>query len=382
MTQAVEILTSMEHLVETKHDRARDFKKRTGRKVIGYTCPYVPVEIISAAGALPVWVLGNTETVVEAGAYIQSYFCRYMRNIFDQGLRGVYDYLDGIVVPRTCDAMQSLYEHWVRYIATPYKWFLQHPFVTSTSYALTYWTTELTAFRESLKKFTGRQISDDDLRAAINVYNTNRSLLRQLHDLQRSNQVPISGTETLDVILSGLTMPVEEHNKLLEVLIQELPKREETPQGKYRLMVIRGCLAEDAMPSLQEIEKLGGIIVTDVTCTGTERFSQDVTTEGDPLSAIALRYLRGVRCTEYSPMEPLFKHVLRAAKDYRIQGAIFLLEKYCDPYCLAYPDLRRDLEEQGIPSLLIETGEIAMPLGQIGTRIQAFFEMIGGGTHD
>ncbi len=77
-------------------------------------------------------------------------------------------------------------------------------------------------------------------------------------------------------------------------------------------------------------------------------------------------------------MEPLFKHVLRTAKDHRIQGAIFLLEKYCDPYCLAYPDLRRALEEQRIPSLLIETGEIAMPLGQIRTRTQAFFEMIGG----
>ena len=38
MTQAVEILKSMKRLVETKHDRARNFKKRTGRKVIGYTC--------------------------------------------------------------------------------------------------------------------------------------------------------------------------------------------------------------------------------------------------------------------------------------------------------------------------------------------------------
>jgi len=378
MTQAVEVLESTKRLVETKHDQARNFKKRTGRKIIGYTCPYVPIEIISAAGALPVWVLGNTGTIVEAGAYVQSYFCRYMRNLLDQGLRGDYDYLDGIVVPRVCDAMQSFYEHWVRYIATPYKWFLQHPFVTNTNYALTYWTTELTAFRESLEEFTGRQISNDDLRAAINAHNTNRSLLRQLHELQRSNQVPISGTEVLYVLASGMTMPVEEHNKLLQELLQELPKHRDVPNGKYRLMLIRGCLVEDTMPLLQEMEKLGGIIVTDQTCTGAERFSQDVPTEGDPLSAIALRYLRGVRCPEYSPMEPLFEHALRTAKDYRIQGAIFLLEKYCDPYCLAYPDLRRALEEQRIPSLLIETGEIAMPLGQISTRIQAFLEMMGG----
>ena len=378
MSQATETLEDVRRLVETKHDRARDFKKQTGRKIIGYTCPYVPVEIVSAAGALPVWILGNTETVVEAGTYIQSYFCRYMHNLLDQGLRGVYDYLDGIVVPRVCDAMQSFYEHWVRYIDTPYKWFLQHPFVTDTSSALTYWTTELTAFKESLEEFTGRQIPNDDLRSAINVYNTNRSLLRQLHDLQRRNQVPISGTEVLYVLLSGLTIPVEEHNKLLQELLQGLPVRRDAPKGKYRLMLIRGCLAEDAMLSLQEIEKLGGIIVTDVTCSGRERFSKDVPTEGDPLSAIALRYLRGVRCTEYSPMEPLFEHVLRTAKDHKIQGAIFLLEKYCDPYCLAYPDLRKALEEQRIPSLLIETGEIAMPLGQVRTRTQAFFEMIGG----
>lgn len=382
MSQAEEILKNGRRLVETKHDRARNFKEQTGRKIIGYTCPYVPIEIISAAGALPVWVLGNTETIVAAGAHIQSYYCRYMRNLLDQGLRGVYDYLDGIVVPRACDTMNSFYEHWVRYIATPYKWFLQHPFVTNNRYALTYWTTELAAFTKSLEEFTGSQISDDALRAAINIYNTNRSLLRRLHDLQRSSQVPIAGTETLYVLVSGLTMPVEEHNKLLQDLLRELPKRREAHKGKHRLMLIRGCLAEDVMPLLQEMEKLGGIIVNDETCTGTERFSKDISTEGDPLSAIALRYLGGVHSAEYSPMEPLFEHVLRTAKDYRIQGAIFVLEKYCDPYCMAYPDLRRALEKQGIPSLLIETGEIAMPLGQIRTRIQAFFEMIGGSSHD
>jgi len=65
MTQVVEILESMKRLVETKHGRTINFKKQTGRKVIGYTCPYVPIEIISAAGALPVWILGNTETIVE-----------------------------------------------------------------------------------------------------------------------------------------------------------------------------------------------------------------------------------------------------------------------------------------------------------------------------
>ena len=35
MTQAVEILESMKRLVETKHDRTINFKKQTGRKVIG-----------------------------------------------------------------------------------------------------------------------------------------------------------------------------------------------------------------------------------------------------------------------------------------------------------------------------------------------------------
>ena len=378
MSEAVEIIEKARQLVETKHDRAKSFKEQTGNSIIGYTCPYVPIEIISAAGALPVWVLGNTKTVVKATEFTQSYFCRYMRNILDLGLRGDYDYLDGLVVPRVCDTMNSFYEHWVKYITTPYKWFLQHPFVTDKSYALTYWTTELTAFRKSLEEFTGRQISDDALREAIDVHNTNRALLRQLHDLQRSDVVPISGTEALFVLLSGLTMPVEDHNKLLQELIRELPQRREAPKGKHRLMLIRGCAAEDVTPFLEEIEKLGGIVVTDETCTGTERFSRDVAIDDDPLSAIAQHYLCGVHSAEYSPMEHMFEHMLKEAEDYKVQGSVFLLEKYCDPYAMAYPDLRKALEKRKIPSLLIETGETGMPFGQIRTRIQAFFEMIGG----
>jgi len=381
LSQPAEILENVRLLVEAKHDRARNFKKQTGRKIIGYTCPYVPIEIISAAGALPVWVLGNTESIVAAGAHIQSYYCHYMRNLIDLGLRGVYDYIDGIVVPRVCDTMNSFYEHWVKYVAPSYKWFLQHPFVTNTGYALTYWTTELTAFNKSLEEYTERQILDADLKAAIDAYNKNRSLLRRLHDLQRSSEVPLSGTEALYVMISGLTMPVEEHNKLMQELLRELPKRRPAHKGKYRLMLIRGCLAEDVMPLLQEMENLGGIIVNYETCTGMERFSTDISTEGDPISAIALRYLGGVHSAEYSPMEPLFEHVLKTAKNYKIQGAIFVIEKYCDPYCIAYPDLRRALEQQRIPSILIETGETAMPLGQIRTRIQAFFEMLGGSSH-
>ena len=43
---------------ENRHEYAKEWKKRTGGKVIGFLCSYAPEEILYAAGILPVRLLG------------------------------------------------------------------------------------------------------------------------------------------------------------------------------------------------------------------------------------------------------------------------------------------------------------------------------------
>jgi benzoyl-CoA reductase subunit C len=49
-------------IVQDRHGYAKGWKARTGGKVIGYFCTYVPEEIIYAAGMLPVRIIGNNES--------------------------------------------------------------------------------------------------------------------------------------------------------------------------------------------------------------------------------------------------------------------------------------------------------------------------------
>ena len=43
---------------EDRHDYAKTWKVKTGGKVLGFFCTYVPEEILYAADVLPVRVLG------------------------------------------------------------------------------------------------------------------------------------------------------------------------------------------------------------------------------------------------------------------------------------------------------------------------------------
>ena len=61
-----------------------------------------------------------------------------------------------------------------------------------------------------------------------------------------------------------------------------------------------------------------------------------------------------------------------------IDGAIFLIEKFCDAHAWTFPHLRDLLQKNNLPTLRIELGEAIAPMGQIRTRVGAFYEMIEG----
>ena len=44
-----------------RHAYAKEWKERTGGRVVGYFCTYAPEEIMCAAGLLPVRILGSHE---------------------------------------------------------------------------------------------------------------------------------------------------------------------------------------------------------------------------------------------------------------------------------------------------------------------------------
>ncbi len=68
-------------------------------------------------------------------------------------------------------------------------------------------------------------------------------------------------------------------------------------------------------------------------------------------------------------------HILRLAEEWRVDGAIVMQQKFCDPHELDTPAIRKSLEEQGIKTLFLEF-DVTVPVGQFKTRVEAFLEML------
>src|SRR5512138_1230202 len=92
--------------------RARQLKE-TGAKVFGYLSVLCPLEIITAAGIVPLRLKGTiSEAITKGDAYMETIVCPFVRNVFDSALKGKFDFLDGIVLPHQCDSIDRTPDIW------------------------------------------------------------------------------------------------------------------------------------------------------------------------------------------------------------------------------------------------------------------------------
>ncbi len=351
--------------------------KRQGKKVFGWLCTYVPEEIIHAAGILPVRITGySQETELDDGtAYLYINNCSFSRSCFQLGLRGEYGFLDGVVGGSTCDGARRLFDLWRSYIGTPFHHVLTVPRkYTAAAHELYY--SQVTSFKEHLEQHLGLKIPDDALRHSIALYNESRSLLQRLYELRKRDNPPISGAETLEVLDTSFRMPRELFNRWLAELLDKLNASDRKLAGKARLMVSGSVMANPEF--IRSIEELGGLVVADELCTSTRYWTDPVVIqEGEPpLRAIARRYLGNFPCARMFPSEERFRRIIGLAKDYRVDGVISEIIRFCVPYAHDLPLLTERLKAEGIPTLALDVEYGTSGSGQIRTRVQAFLEML------
>ncbi|MFC1848246.1 2-hydroxyacyl-CoA dehydratase subunit D [Chloroflexota bacterium] len=352
--------------------------KRRGGPVFGWLCTYIPEEIMHAAGVLPLRITGyNHETELDDGtAYLYVNNCSFSRSCLQMGLRGEYDFLDGVVGGSTCDGARRLFDLWRNYIGTPFHHVLSIPRkFTEEAHALYY--QQVAQFKEHLEQFLGTQISDEKLLHSINIYNESRELLRSLYELRKLDNPPITGAETMEVLNASFRMPKELFNEYLRDLLRDLSTSGNTHSGQARLMVTGSVLTNPEF--IKSIEDQGALVVADDLCTSTRYWSDPVVLGGDqtPLQAISRRYLSNFPCARMFPSDERFNRILELARDYRVDGVVSQIIRYCVAYAHDLPLLTQLMQAQGIPILALDVEYGTSGSGQIQTRIQAFLEMLG-----
>ena len=357
-------------LFETRDAVAAEWKK-TGKKIVGCVSTYTPEEIIYAAEALPVGVLGKVESFSKADAYLPSFACQFMRGFLEMLLEGRHEYLDLVTLPSLCDSMRGFYAIWKQISDNPYAYLLHYP-TNRSEEAFEYFAEEVERFKNFMEKFAGKDISEKDLRKAVDVYNENRRLLKKLYWLRRKESPPISGVEALEVVLSSMTTPKDLHNQLLEKLLSEITEREEYPEGGVRLLV-SGHVIDDP-EVLRVIEDSGGIVVSDDLDSGSRYFWSLVNSGTNAIEGMSRRYVK-IPSPYGSPVSDRMKYLKVMVKAFQVEGVVFLTRKFCEPYLFDYVTLGRAVKEEGIPSLYLEY-EYPLARGALKTRVEAFVEML------
>jgi len=362
-------------VAQERHRYAREWKERTGRPVIGYLCTWVPEEMVYAAGALPVRVLGEHRPQDVVEPHIYGMWCPYSRDCLAQGLLGRYDYLDGIVYAQGCYHIRQTFDSWKRHVPTPFSHYFYMPTNLCRRGAEDLVVRELHAFQRALEEFTGRRITEDDLYRAAELLDTNRRLMHLVYETRKAEVPPLSGSEAMFMVYAGQVMDKAEHNRLLEELLSGLKERPGRRRPLVRLMVVGSELDDPGLYRL--IEELGGEVVIDDNCIGTRYFWSRTPQDSDIYAAIARRYLSKPPCPvyDYEPERRRLPFIGKLAREYRVQGAILVQMKFCDPHEYDMPAIERMFREMGVPTLKLEV-DITIPTGQFRTRIEALFETI------
>jgi bzd-type benzoyl-CoA reductase N subunit len=371
------ILNDFKGTAANSLDYLRNWKSRSGNRILGYFCTNTPEEIIHAAGFLPVRILSAPVTVSLAAKHLQSYSCSLVQSTLEAALRGDLNFLDGTVFPHTCDSIQRLSDIWLENIRFSFHWDVVLPVKLHTESARTYLLQELARFRKGLEQFAGRPISDGDLKKSISLFNQNRSLLRELYRLRVVHPERFSAGAILAIVQCATFMPKEDFNPLLKKLLNAPGSLSPTANHKLRLF-ISGSVCNQAQV-FDAFDNAGVSVVGDDLCTGWRYFSEDVSPDGSPLEALAGRLIRRVPCPcKHNPDLDRGDDLLQRVEEARAQAVVFLLLKFCDPHAFDYPYLKDRLAKRKIPSLLLEIEPGSMPLGALETRLKAFIETLGG----
>lgn len=375
--------SEIRNIVDNRHDYARNWKEENFLPAIGYFCSYTPVEILYAADALPIRVFGGhkTEEVSSSDPYIfRGMWCPFSRDVLSQGLLGKYDYLDGITMASSCYHIRQAFWAWKKEVLGEDAFFnyLVMPHGSQTVGAEDYYVEELKDYKKAVEDKFGKEISDDDLRDAIETYNKNRRLMKKIYEYRKKDKPPISGLNTLEMVQASQIMDPEDHNEILERALEDLKNNAEGRPTDQRFMMI-GSENDDRefMHMVEEELPFNITVVTDEQCVGTRAIWDEVSENGDPLMNIAERYVRRIPCPNKDwPNRRRLDRIKELTEDYNVDGVILFQQKFCDPHELDIPRIQEFLEEElEIPVYTLEF-EVSVPIGQFRTRVEAFAEQL------
>lgn len=341
---------------------------------IGFFCPYVPEELIYAAGAIPFRLMGTTSKISYAQAHLPSYCCQLIKSSLESLLKGELNFLQGIIFSHTCDSMQGLSDIWAHQKPLSFHFNLMIPTHLNSERSPIYLRVEVERLKGFLESHL-EKITPQNLRASIQLFNRIREKLEEIYIRRQEGSAQLSGSHLAHIVRAGYLMDRSRYLELLNELIDALTGKTEECEHLVPVYLTGNMTHSASWFSL--IEGAGAKVVLDDLCGGARYLRLRVPEHPDPMEALAQRYFTSFLCpTKHMGPQAHIETLLKDVQKSGAKGVIFLLYKYCEPHFFDYPDLKSALESKGIPTLLLEVEDPSYSQGQLKVRIQAFVEML------
>ncbi len=370
---------------ETKREGFLEIKelKEQGANIVGIFCTYSPLELIYAAGAVPISLCGGDNEVIQAAEmHLPKNLCPIIKSSYGNALTESCPYFyfsDLIIGETTCDGKKKMYEILgkiknVHVMHLPQGQMKEHGFE--------YWKKEMIELKKVLENKFNVNITDEKLRRAIKERNRERKILLDFYELGKLDPVPISGYE-INTVMEAIEFRFDRNKACDEIMKRtaELKEKyEKELKGKKTnrpRILITGCPTGGVRDKVvKQIEDIGADVVCFENCSGPKEKIELVDEFIDPIDALTKKYLN-INCSVMTPNPNRLKGLGEMIDEYKVDGIVEVILQACHTFNVESFNVKNYVEnEKNKPYICIETDYSESGTGQLNTRFNAFIEML------
>lgn len=355
--------------------------KEKGIPVIGAYCSYFPRELAMAAGAIPIGLCSSSnDTVPIAEQTLPGNICPLIKSSYGFAVsdKCPFFYFSDIVVGETtCDGKKKMYE----LLSDLKEIYVMELPNRQSEYGFSLWKAEIIRFKEYLEEYFRIVISEEMIREAIRLSNTNRKAVQNLYEVMKLDPPPITGKELFKVLYGNkYQLDLKKVPEILEGVRKKiLEEYEKNPKPEKRpRILITGCpMGGDSSKLVDIIEDHGGVVVAFENCTGIKAQDRLVAEENpDVYEALAERYLK-IGCAIMTPNDNRISLLGRIIDEFRVDGVVEMILQGCHSDSIESISVRHFIdEEKHIPYMAVVTDFSKADVAQLTVRISAFLEML------
>lgn len=353
--------------------------KTKQRKIAFYTCTYVPLEIIWAAGFIPKRLIGRTDICLHTDPHLWRNVCPYVHSV----LRSWREYKSEgfiqpdlqhspIIITNSCDAMRKLYD--ILKLESENVHLLDVP-RESTELAIRFFSNQIRSLYSSLVS-PGKKNNKSQIYSAIRIYNQMRILMEEIRSFVGKK---IKYAEFFELKQKAYQSQPQIALEELTTYLRNIKDKNNENIQKLNRPLLPVVVTGSPIPGkdfISAIEEAGFTISINDSCLDfrwdvSKREASNLAT--DPFISLAQLYLNKVPCARMASRQQEIERLSKIVKE-TAEGIIHLRMPFCDLYGFDLVHFLKLLDKNRI--LHIDTDGSKQSLGQIKTRLQAFAEII------